>query len=273
MKNLFIILSLILVVSISFAHAQTDTVKTDKVYMLDGSTIDGKVKIVKSDIVVFTEKETGVDYELNKSEIKVIELSTGKILVFNNTVTKEQAKNKVYNSNKNVEKQYVAPTATDTPVTTVKNTTPQFSLGGLLFLSLESWNDLQTTESKMGFGLSGDLFAGVIFNDMYIGVGPHLGGNFWTLSYQGYSETTNLTDAGFSIVGAWDGFYFTFGGGSSSISFSGDAGNYDGPDGIGYTRFGLGWFDGYAIGMSFVNYDKDKAKNLNRIEFNVGWAF
>ena len=80
MKTLFsIILSLILLVSItSFTQAQTDTVKTDKVYMLDGSTVDGKVKTIKNDIGIFTEKETGVDYEINKSDIKVIILANGK---------------------------------------------------------------------------------------------------------------------------------------------------------------------------------------------------
>ena len=58
----------------------------------------------------------------------------------------------------------------------------QFSMAGLLLGSLQNWSEVKTDDSKIGFGFSGDLFAGIIIDDMYVGVGPHLGYSFWTLS-------------------------------------------------------------------------------------------
>ena len=48
MKTLFTIFSLILLMSItSSVMGQTDTMKTDKIYMLDGSIMKGTVETVK----------------------------------------------------------------------------------------------------------------------------------------------------------------------------------------------------------------------------------
>lgn len=158
----------------------------------------------------------------------------------------------------------------------------QFSLAGLLLGSLQNWNDLQTDESKLGFGLSGDLFAGIILDDMYIGVGPHFGYNFWTLSKTisgvSASSTTSVGDFGVDLGAAWEGFYLTLGGGSSNVSITAEAGGQsqtlDIPGNIGYTRVGFGWYDGFAVGIAFVSYKDDNVPNkLNRMEFNVGWAF
>ncbi len=158
----------------------------------------------------------------------------------------------------------------------------QFSLAGLLLGSLQNWNDLQTDESKLGFGLSGDLFAGIILDDMYIGVGPHLGYNFWTFSKTisgvSASSTTSVGDFGVDLGAAWEGFYLTLGGGSSNVSITAEAGGQsqtlDIPGNIGYTRVGFGWYDGFAVGIAFVSYKDDNVPNkLNRMEFNFGWAF
>ena len=158
----------------------------------------------------------------------------------------------------------------------------QFSLAGLLLGSLQNWNDLQTDKSKLGFGLSGDLFAGIIFDDMYIGIGPHFGYNFWTVSESVLgvtaSATTSVGDFGIDLGAAWEGFYMTLGGGSSNVSITAEAGGesttVDVPGSIGYTRVGFGWFDGFAVGIAFVSYnDEDVPNKLNRMEFNFGWAF
>lgn len=171
--------------------------------------------------------------------------------------------------------------------TPVESITPvdngiKFSLAGLLLGSLQNWNDLKTDESKLGFGLAGDLFAGIILDDMYIGVGPHFGYNFWTFSKSvggiTASATTSVGDFGFDVGAAWEGFYMTLGAGSGNVSVTAETGGesetVDMPEGIGYTRIGFGWFDGYAIGIALMNYSDDKTpNNLNRFEFNIGWAF
>ncbi len=158
----------------------------------------------------------------------------------------------------------------------------EFGLAGLLLGSLQNWNDLQTDGSKLGFGMSGDLLAGIKWSDMYIGIGPHLGYNFWTysktLSGITASSTTTVGDFGLDLGAAWDGFYITLGGGSSEVSITaevgGDSQTVDIPGSIGYTRVGIGWYDGIAFGISVISYDDDDVPNkLNRIEFNVGFGF
>lgn len=290
MKTLFvIILSLILLVSItSFAQAQTDTVKFDKVYMLDGSILDGNVKMIMSEFVVFVEKETQLNYEINKNDIKVIALANGKFVVFNNN-----------NNNNNIESDNItvksAPikekrseaiktTIEQTPGQVIQETNPsiQFSLAGLLGLSLQNWKDLKTDDSKLGFGIQGDLFAGIILDDMYVGIGPHFGYSFWTQSETeyGYSSsiTTSIGDFGIGLGAAWEGFYMVLGAGSGNVSITANVGDesetLDIPEGIGYTRIEFGWYDGYLIGFALQNYSDDKiANNLSRIEFILGWAF
>jgi hypothetical protein len=54
----------------------------DKIHLRDGSVLEGKVKTIKPDIVEFVERETNIPYEIRKSEIKVIVLSTGKTISF-----------------------------------------------------------------------------------------------------------------------------------------------------------------------------------------------
>ena len=283
MKNIFIIFTVLLMFSIT-SFGQTDTVKSDKVYMLDGSTMDGKVKTVKPDIIVFTEKETTVDYELNKSDIKVIVLASGKPMVFNSPpIEKQVTKSAVVTTTPKTRSNIVENTQVETtPPVETKPDGVQFSMAGLLLGSLQNWNDLKTDESKMGFGFSGDLFAGIIIDDMYVGIGPHLGMSFWTTSasYSGYevSATTSVTDFGFDVGAAWEGFYITFGAGSGNVSITasagGDSETYDLPESIGYSRIGFGWFDSFAIGFAIQSYsDKETPNNLDRFEINFGWAF
>jgi hypothetical protein len=158
----------------------------------------------------------------------------------------------------------------------------QFSMAGLLLGSLQNWKDLQTDGSKLGFGFSGDLLAGIILDDMYIGVGPHLGYNFWiyskTISGVTASSTTSVSDFGLDLGAAWEGFYLTLGGGSSNVSITAEAGGesqtVDLPGNIGFTRIGFGWFDGFAIGLAFMSYSDEEIPNkLSRLEINFGWAF
>jgi hypothetical protein len=188
---------------------------------------------------------------------------------------KPKANTEVQSSQNNTaETQDVNQTPTDQEI--------QFKLGGLLMASLQNWNDLQTDKSKLGFGLSGDLFGGIVLDDMYIGLGPHLGYNFWTYSTTvagiSASSTTNVSDFGIDLGAAWEGFYLTIGAGSSNVSITAEAGGesqtLDIANTIGYKRVGFGWYDGFAVGIAFVNYnDSDVPNKLNRIEFNFGWGF
>jgi len=281
MKNIFIIFTILMMFSIT-SFSQTDTVKTDKVYMLDGTIYDGKVKTIKSDMVIFVEKETELEYELFKTDIKVIVLGNGKPVVFSDagvkgiTVVKETP----------VVSSVTSPTTrTNTPVET--ETPPievvpeiQFSLAGYVAGSLQNWS-VDTEESTLGFGLNGDLFAGIIWEEMYFGVGPHFGGSWWTLSesVMGYdvSATTAVSDFGLDFVAAWDGFFGTVGWGSGNVSITasvgGESETYEYPEGIGYTRLVIGFYDGYMLAIGFMSYDDEIKNNLNRAEIMFGWAF
>lgn len=287
MKNLFLVLALILTVSITFTQAQTDTVKVDKVYMLDGTIYDGKVKTIKSDMIVFVEKETELEYELLKNDIKVVVLANGKPVVFTNTSIKETPVVKETPVSSVVpeptpppvtlenEPEYTAPNATSTDLNI------EFALSAKLAFGLASWTDIKTDKSKLGFGVNGDLFAGIILDDMFVGIGPHFGYNVWAYSETigGYTATarTSVSDFGFGLGAAWDGFYMILGFGSGNVSitaeFAGLSETYDVPESIGYKRFEIGWYDGYLIGFALQNYsDDDMQNNLNRIEFFIGWA-
>ena len=177
-----------------------------------------------------------------------------------NTHTKKPTANTdIYSEQKNVDETLVeSNTSTDNGI--------QFSMAGLFLGSLGNWNDLKTDESKLGFGVGGDLYAGIILDDMYIGVGPHFGYNFWSFSKSvsgiTASATTSVGDFGFGLGAAWEGFYLTLGKGSGNVSVTAEAGGesqtVDMPEGIGYTRIGFGWFDGFALGVALMNYSAIK---------------
>jgi len=74
---------LLMLVCANSTHAQTDSAKqVDRIHLRDGSVLEGKVKTIKPDIVEFVERETNLAYEIKKSEIKVIVLSSGKTITF-----------------------------------------------------------------------------------------------------------------------------------------------------------------------------------------------
>ncbi len=188
---------------------------------------------------------------------------------------KPKANTEVYTEPKNVDE---IPIETQSAV----DNGVQFSMAGLLLGSFQNWNDLKTDGSKLGFGLSGNLFAGIILDDMYIGLGPHFGYSFWTygkkISGVSASSTTNVSDFGIDLGAAWDGFFITLGGGSSNVSITAESGGesqtLDVPGSIGFKRIGFGWFDGFAIGLAFISYsDEDIPNKLNRMEVNFGWSF
>ena len=85
---IFILMTLI---GWSISQAQTDTTaQLDKVHLRNGSILEGKVKVIKTDIVEFTEWETNLVYELKKTEIMVILLSSGKSISFSEELNEKQ---------------------------------------------------------------------------------------------------------------------------------------------------------------------------------------
>lgn len=62
------------------SYAQDDAV--DKMQLRNGQVLLGKVEIVKTDVVNFKEKETGLSYETAKKDIRYILLSNGEVLTF-----------------------------------------------------------------------------------------------------------------------------------------------------------------------------------------------
>ena len=69
----------------------------DKIELKNGKVYIGKVEKVKSDIVEFKDNETGLLYELAKSDIRYIQLTSGKILTFEDEL-KEEKKQDTTNS-------------------------------------------------------------------------------------------------------------------------------------------------------------------------------
>jgi len=77
MKSLLILLVLIIT---SLCLAQTE--KLDKIELINGKIMVGKVEKVKSEFVEFKEYSSRVLYEFKKSEIRYIDLANGEILTF-----------------------------------------------------------------------------------------------------------------------------------------------------------------------------------------------
>ncbi|KAF0146964.1 MAG: hypothetical protein FD143_3154 [Ignavibacteria bacterium] len=89
MSHRVLIITILTVLSWSVSKAQTDSIgQIDKVHLKDGTVLEGKVKIIKTDLVEFIERETNLVYEFRKSEIKVILLSSGKSISFSDETNK-----------------------------------------------------------------------------------------------------------------------------------------------------------------------------------------
>lgn len=57
----------------------------DKVVMINDEIKEGKVTLVKDDVIKFVYKGETLEYEFNKSEIKRIEFASGRVEIINNT--------------------------------------------------------------------------------------------------------------------------------------------------------------------------------------------
>ena len=79
----------IIILSIQ-SYAQTEG--TDKMELKDGTTIIGNVVKIRTDVVEFKEIETGLLYEYDKSEIRYIQLTNGKILTFESKPKEDEVK-------------------------------------------------------------------------------------------------------------------------------------------------------------------------------------
>ncbi len=156
----------------------------------------------------------------------------------------------------------------------------QFKIKGFLSLAFQNWTEMPASEGKIGFGLNGDLFAGVQLDDFYFGMGPSLNLSFLSNSKTvgGYNSTTTYTttNAGLDFYLSNSGFFVLFGRGYSSIdvtvSLDDLSQTVNMPEDATYNRVGIGWEDGFLFYISYCSY-LDWAKNMSRIELNFGYAF
>jgi hypothetical protein len=257
-----------LLLAASSLVAQTSTV--DILYLKNGSVIRGQVAELNSTIVkIRTSDGSLFAYSMNEIEKMVKESVTpagGSALLAGPAV---------------------AAPVPETQGAFVPGPAPKkqgvgFGLRGGLFANLEIWDQLQgDPDSKIGFGLNGTLAAGInIDNDMYIGVGPLFGVNFWSQSQKidkiETSTTWNVMDVGGNLVFGFDDMYIMMGAGSATVSLTATAGSdsktVEMPESAPYKRVSLGWGDGIGFGISYVSYS-DWAQPLSRFEINVGWSF
>ncbi len=157
-----------------------------------------------------------------------------------------------------------------------------FGLAAGIWANLGLWDQLKgNPDSRLGFGLMGTLLAGIAIDDeMFIGVGPHFGGNFWSQSKQiaGYNTTAtiNVADVGPNFGFAFDGMYAVIGFGSGSVSVTATVGGSSEtvkiPNTASYSRIMIGFGSGFSYGISYVSYS-GWAKHLSRGEINLGYTF
>jgi hypothetical protein len=252
----------------SIVFSQTSTV--DLLYLKNGSIIRGQV------------------IELTGAAVK-IKTSDGSLFVFSMTEIDKMVKESTAPAASLVPSVEATAMASSTPAQEPFTPAPapqkqgiKFGLRGGLFANLEIWDQLQgDPDSKIGFGVNGVLAAGIsIDNDMYVGVGPLIGANFWSQSKKILGENTsttwNVMDVGGNLVFGFDDMFLMLGTGSADVSLTATVGSdsktVDMPDSAPFTRVGLGWGDGLGFGISYVSYS-DWAKNLSRFEVNVGFSF
>jgi len=77
------VLVTMILICASVSQAQTDTTaQVDRIHLRNGSVLEGKVTVIKTDVVEFIERETNLTYEFKKTDISVIVLSSGKSITF-----------------------------------------------------------------------------------------------------------------------------------------------------------------------------------------------
>jgi len=255
--------SLFLIVSAALTQSQD----VDLLYLKNGSIIRGQV------------------IELNSSSVK-IRTTDGSLFVYSMSEVEKMVKestsaSSTLSSPTDATEPTAAPAAIGAAPVAPKSGV-SFGLHGGLGANLEIWDQLQgNPDSKIGFGLTGDLAMGIaIDNDMYVGVGPLFAGSFWSESKKvdgvSTSMSMNVVDVGGNLFFGFDDMYITMGAGSASVSTTvtvgSDSKTVDMPENASFRRVGLGWSDGLSFGIAYTSY-ADWAKDLSRFEINVGFRF
>ncbi len=297
MKALPVLVALVILLTAT-VFAQTTTI--DILYLKNGSIIRGQVielaagnvKIKTADGSLFVFSMLDVEKMIKETTTPAPVAAPAPTPTLTQTPAPTVAPTTepvVTPTRRSVQEPAQAPEPTPTPVVEPKKKGASFALRGGLFANLEIWNNLGKNsqlgisgdpDSKVGFGLMGLLTAGVdIDDDLYFGVGPHLGANFWRhsekiLNYETSVQITPL-DFGADFAFGFDDMYFVVGFGSSSVSVTAEVGNdsqtVEIPEKAPYTRIQIGWSDGIGIGFAIVSYD-DPFKNLGRLEINIGFS-
>ena len=85
-RYLIMIMFIVSTFSLLTVAQQQTTEKYDKLELTNGTIYLGTVEKVRTDIIEFREQETNLLYEFEKSQIRYIALSNGKILTFEDYV-------------------------------------------------------------------------------------------------------------------------------------------------------------------------------------------
>lgn len=165
----------------------------------------------------------------------------------------------------------------------------RLALGWNVYASPQIWPDIGDDEDhKIGFGFGGMLGIMWIWDELVIGVGPHISYQAWTADYSRkpnsatQSVTIGMADAGVEAVFHFDeSMGFWAGSGVSTMDASmllenGDTFYYPGLDGeqFSYLSAGFTFKAGklFRWGFGVTQYEK-VARDANRIEIRFGLGY
>jgi len=165
----------------------------------------------------------------------------------------------------------------------------RFALAWNAYLTPQIWPDIGADDDqKFGIGFGGMLGIAWIWDDLVIGVGPHLSYQMWSADYSGkpnsatQSISIGMADAGIELIGQFDkSMGFWAGTGSATMDASmllenGDTFYYPGLDGeqFSYLAFGLTFKAGqrFRFGFGVTQYE-EAAQDANRVEIRFGLGY
>lgn len=162
--------------------------KYDKIIFLNGRITEGKISIIKPDIVAIEDSETGISFEYLKSEIDKIITSSGKILTFvqSSNNSSNNTSNQIYPLSQDINERlmYIQPfigissPQGDFASSDLSNTKAGFAQAGYT-VGLEVVSVVQpNTQLQFSISYNSNAFNGSMFNGKNISIGNYNSFNF-----------------------------------------------------------------------------------------------
>jgi hypothetical protein len=146
---------LIVIVSLAASsYGQINSLSTDRIYLLSGKQLDGKLQAIKTDEVSFRESSLDVIYEFKNSEIFVILLSNGKYVFYNSPAQSTTEKDTVMPAVNDASKDTLRPASSTQ--TSPASQLAIIKLGGGISMPLGDF--ASTTSSYSGYAKTGLAF-------------------------------------------------------------------------------------------------------------------